>query len=98
MIGAGYDIEVYDTFIPQEVIDKEIEMADLLLSVFDVNYRTIDNQWEVYGTTKVTALAYLALIHAKVAILPSTYGLPREMHHRSFRITKSRISGAYSGR
>lgn len=79
MVSEGFDIEFYEQYPSREKFDSEIDRADVLLTVFDLSYTTVDGQREIFGTTKETGVPFLALTHAKAAILPSKYRSPMEM-------------------
>ncbi|MFC1608241.1 hypothetical protein ACFL47_09745 [Candidatus Latescibacterota bacterium] len=82
IVSEGYDIVYYETdqtSLPKEIWLDGLSRADVILTVFDIDYTTIDKQHEVYGLTKDTGLSYLALTQAKAAIMPSAYRAPREI-------------------
>jgi hypothetical protein len=79
MIAGGYDIEFFEHLPSRETFDGEIDRADILLTVFDLPYTTVDRQIEVFGTSKETGVPFLAWAHAKPALLPASYPFPEEM-------------------
>lgn len=71
--NAGYDIIVFDKFIAKDEFDIHMKSADILLSMFKLEYENDEGQIEIYGMTKETGVSFLALSFAKPVILPSDY-------------------------
>jgi hypothetical protein len=79
MRSEGYAIRWFERFLSTDGFEREIARTDILLSAFDISYRTIDGQIEIYGMTKETGISFLAYTHALPVILPAAYHPPAEI-------------------
>ncbi len=69
----GWALETFPDFVPRKEYHRRLCEADVLLSVFDIRYRTADGQEEIYGQSKETGVSYLALSYAKPLIAPAEF-------------------------
>jgi hypothetical protein len=79
MKNKGYDIKIFDHFVPDKVFNDILSKSDIIIAPIRVDTRADGNIKEIYGKTVGSGIVFNAIQYAKPIITPSNFEILTEL-------------------
>lgn len=85
MKNKGYNVFIYDEFVPEETFDEVLMQSDIILSPTRIETRADNEIEEQYGITVGSGIVFNAILYAKPIIVPAEFNMLSELNTSTLR-------------
>jgi len=89
MEKKGYDVEIFDHFVPDDTFDDILTRSDIILAPIRIKTRADGEIEEIYGKTVGSGVVFNAIQYAKPIIVPAEFNMLPELESSTLRYSDS---------
>jgi len=89
MKQKGYDIAIFDHFVPDDTFDNILTQSDIILAPIRIKTRADGDIEEFYGKTVGSGVIFNAIQYAKPIVVPAEFNMLPELRSSALTYTNS---------